>query len=144
MKVIDKSAGHLTNFEVASLLQRQVHERRAAERKMPLPGARRSVSGSCRSLQDVEVITEQATGYLDKAACAAQSREGIARFVEALQRFQLTRAEELMLINSRPRSLVELHLIVEECEERMQEEEMQELLSLCAVLDSPVGEAAAS
>jgi len=136
MKVKNTNAGRLSNFEVAAVLEQQARERREVERKAPLPGARRAVSISVRSLQDVELISDQTLGYLDKSPCALQSRESIGAFIESLSAFKLTRAEELMLINARPRSLVEVHLIVEECEERLTGEETQQLLDLCALLDA--------
>ena len=127
MRVKESNAGKLTNFEVAALLQQQARDRRAAEKKTPLPGGCRSTSVSVRSLQDVELISEQTRGYLGKSPCESQSRESIIRFVKELAPFKLTRAEELVLINSRPRSLVEIHLIVEECEERLTGDQVQEL-----------------
>ena len=39
----------------------------------------------------------------------------------------------------RPRSLVEVHLIVEECEERLTQQQRTELLRRCALLDSSGG-----
>jgi DNA-directed RNA polymerase subunit F len=135
MKVKDSHAGLLTNFEAQALLMRQVQERRRAEKQAPLPGARRALSASVRSLQDVEDISEQALNYLCKAASRTETHESISRFIDALAPFQLTRAEELMLINARPRTLVEIHLIVEECEERLNNEQTQKILELCALLD---------
>eukprot|EP00962_Isochrysis_galbana_P002880 scaffold795_cov115-Isochrysis_galbana.AAC.4 len=135
MKVKDSNAGKLTNFEVRALLKRQVQERKRAEKKAPLPGARRALSLSVRSLQDVEEISEQALSYLNRAPWKTQTRESIARFIDALAPFPLTRSEELMLVNARPRSLVEIHLIVEECEERLNDEQTQKILALCALLD---------
>jgi DNA-directed RNA polymerase subunit F len=125
----------LTNFEVKRLLTRQVQERKQAEKKAPLPGARRALSASVRSSQDVEEVSEQSLSYLNKVIRANQTRESISRFVDAVAPFKLTRAEELMLINTRPRSLVEIHLIVDQCDERLQPEQAQEVLELCALLD---------
>ena len=44
------------------------------------------------------------------------------------QTLQLTKAEKLQLINSRPTSLVELHLMLEDCESRFEEEVCHQLL----------------
>lgn len=78
--------------------------------------------------------------YLDECPCAEQSRESIKNFVEQLRKvstdgkFELTDAEILQLVNCQPRSLVEIHLIVEECEERLTPEQAQDLLELCYTL----------
>ena len=56
-----------------------------------------------------------------------------------MEPFGLTQAEVLNLVNTRPRSLVEVHLIVEECEERLTQQQRTELLRRCALLDSSGG-----
>jgi len=46
------------------------------------------------------------------------------------QPFGLTRAEVLQVINLAPCSAVEVHLIVDECEERLSEEQVTQLLEV--------------
>ena len=81
-------------------------------------------------------LSAQVLSYLDERPCAEQSRESILNFVEELQKlssagnFELTDAEILQLVSNQPRSLVEIHLIVEECEERLTQEQVQTLLKL--------------
>lgn len=85
-------------------------------------------------------LSAQVLSYLDERPCAEQSRESILNFVEELQKlssagnFELTGAEILQLVSNQPRSLVEIHLIVEECEERLTQEQVQTLLKLCYTL----------
>tara|TARA_B100000513_G_scaffold94503_1_gene39968 strand:+ start:1451 stop:1819 length:369 start_codon:yes stop_codon:yes gene_type:complete len=85
-------------------------------------------------------LSAQVLSYLDERPCAEQSRESILNFVEELQKlssagnFELTDAEILQLVSNQPRSLVEIHLIVEECEERLTQEQVQTLLKLCYML----------
>ena len=85
------------------------------------------------------VISEQVLGYQrqPETGVAGQTRERVAAFMEATGRFELTRAEVLMLVNLQPRTTVEIHLIVEECEERLTAEQTNELLALCAELSEP-------
>jgi hypothetical protein len=47
---------------------------------------------------------------------------------------QLTKTEKLQIINLVPRSLVEFYLIVEECEERFSDDQIEEILRSIAVL----------
>ena len=137
MQVVAPDAGVLTNFEVRQLPRKQVQRRQEAEQLRPLPGARRAAAAAgWRSQQEVADLIEQALEYLDETACAAQSRESIGQFLAAVKPFELTRAETLMLVNSQPSSLVEIHLIVEECEERLTLEQRHELLGHCAALAS--------
>lgn len=49
-----------------------------------------------------------------------------------MQGFELTKAELLQVMNLRPASLVEIHLIVEDCEDRLDEGRIQQLLQLIA------------
>ena len=78
--------------------------------------------------------------YLERSPCAWQSRENILAFQQAITPFKLTRMEALALVNTPPNSLVEVHLLVEECEERLKGDEIWALLNLCRrlLLDAPV------
>ena len=51
--------------------------------------------------------------------------------MEAVTPFKLTRMETLALVNTPPCSIVEIHLLVEECEERLSPDDVRELLQLC-------------
>lgn len=48
-----------------------------------------------------------------------------------LQNVELTKLEALQLMNSKPRTLVELHTLVEQVNTRLTEEEQEDLLQLC-------------
>ena len=52
-------------------------------------------------------------------------------FMEAVKPFELTRMETQACINTPPSSIVEVHLLVEECEERLDQDRVRELLVLC-------------
>ena len=108
--------GMLTNFEVAALLEAQQLARDEREAALPLPGARRGQVASTvwASQQAVTNLSEQVVGYLDKAACAGQTRESIVAFQQAAKRFKLTQMETLAMVNTPPSSVVEVHLLVEE------------------------------
>ena len=131
-QVLDPCDGVMTNFEVAQLLIQQQKRRSQEEASLPLPGARRSTQSSAWSAQQsVTQISEQILTYLGKSASTKQSQEGITAFLEAVQEFKLTRMEMLALVNTPPRSCVEVHLLVEECEERLTNEQQRDLITLC-------------
>jgi len=140
--------GALTNFEVLQLLESQADARLAAEQALPLPGARRGTAAttSWSSEQSVVTISEQVLGYLRRPeiGCASQSHERIAAFIAATVRFKLTSTEVISLVNAQPGSIVEIHLIVEECEERLTPEQVQELLDLCGQISEGAADASAS
>ena len=131
----------MTNFEVKALLEMQQDARRRDEEAMPLPGARRSQSAATawQSRQQAAVISEQVQAHLAKGSCAGQSVEGIGSFMAAVKKFDLTDAETLALVNTQPRSVVELFMLVEECEERLTAEQTTEILDLCQSLSGSHG-----
>uniref|UniRef100_A0A0B7AV87 DNA-directed RNA polymerase III subunit RPC9 n=1 Tax=Arion vulgaris TaxID=1028688 RepID=A0A0B7AV87_9EUPU len=81
---------------------------------------------------NLATITYETVKYLEKLPCAHHTAEGIASAMRALTPFKLTPAEKLQLINLRPRSEVEIQLIVEESEERLSETQVEKLLQLLA------------
>ena len=137
MPRVISTEGHapLTNFEVRELLRKQQQARSDADKRRPLPGARRTASpATWRASQEAVVIADQVLTYLDETPCAEQTRDSIRSFMDTVERFNLTRAEVLTLVNTQPQTLVEIHLIVEECEERLTPAQTAELLELCKVL----------
>ena len=125
--------GVLTNYEATRLLAEQKRKREEEEAALPLPGARRSTQSTAWSAQQsVAQITEQVLTYLSKSTANAQTREGIDAFLAEAPKFGLTRTEMLALVNSPPRSAVEISLLVEDVEERLHtKEERSSLLALC-------------
>lgn len=59
-----------------------------------------------------------------------QDAESIDSFVREIKRFELEKAEVLQLINITPQSLPVLYNVIEECDQRFSNEEMDEILRL--------------
>lgn len=134
MRVINPRDSVLTNFEVAALLHSQQRARDEEEKALPLPGARRGETAGASAwsaTQAVAGLSEQVIAYLEKDGAASQTHEDISAFITAVEPFDLTRMEVLALVNTPPASIVEVHLLVEECEERLSQEKVRELLALC-------------
>jgi hypothetical protein len=83
--------------------------------------------------------------YLSSTPCATQSKESVSEFLKEAKRMlkeragenatkeedtRLTVCELIQLVNLRPASLVEIHRAIEECEERLSEEDTLALLEL--------------
>ena len=119
MEVVNHDAGMLSNYEVYTLLQE-------AQTKLS------KIKGPNRRLQNLATIAYETNKYLSETPCKMQSRRIIEDFLMALGPFKLTRAEKLQLLNLRPTTAVEVHLIVEECEERLTEEQVDDLIKVVA------------
>eukprot|EP00164_Ancoracysta_twista_P007444 GFYU01010567.1.p1 GENE.GFYU01010567.1~~GFYU01010567.1.p1 ORF type:complete len:168 (+),score=36.80 GFYU01010567.1:58-561(+) len=108
MDIISDNEGLISNLELLAHLQDP------------------DVRGRGRHQKHVDEVIK----YLKSTPAKAQTLEEADKLLAKIERFKLTKAEKLQLFNVRPTTLVEIHLIVEECEERMTEEETQDLLEL--------------
>ena len=114
MEVKSENAAMLGNYEVMSLL-RDLQKRQNKPNKMQ---------------SNLATISYEITQYLENTACFKQSPEIITGFMKGLEPFKLTKAEKLQMLNLRPRTAVEIQLIVEESEERLTEDQIYQLLKV--------------
>nr|CAD7393470.1 unnamed protein product [Timema cristinae] len=81
--------------------------------------------------EDGEIEVQISTiKYLQDTPCNLQTPEMIHKFLKALEPYKLTKAEKLLLLNNPPKTPLEIQLIVEESEERLSDEQVEELLQL--------------
>lgn len=113
METVNANAAILSNFEVFSLLQ----EVRSQQK--------RSNTGS-----QLATITYETIRYLQDTPCSHLSEETVHNFLKALQPFKLTKAEKVMLLNNPPTTPLEIQLMVEESEERLTDEQVEQLLQI--------------
>lgn len=79
---------------------------------------------------NLESITRDVTSYLSKSPTAIQKIENITKAMQDLSKYELEKIEKLQIINSAPYSLVNLYSIVEECDQRFTEEEIEDILNI--------------
>ncbi|KAL3697039.1 hypothetical protein R1sor_011115 [Riccia sorocarpa] len=109
MKVIESNAGLLSNFEVLELLRQQ------GAAKGPLGGS-------------VTPCEYKVYEYLVETPAGTQTKEVLQEFVKEVKSFKLMEAERLQSVNLRPSTAVEVHLIVEDCDERLSSEAVDALI----------------
>ncbi|XP_011626983.1 DNA-directed RNA polymerase III subunit RPC9 [Amborella trichopoda] len=108
MKIIEANAGNLTNFEVLDFLR----SRGATKLGSAAPS-------ECKVFD-----------YLEQTAAANQSRESIAEFLKRSEKYDLTKAEKLQTINLRPTTPVAVYVIIEECGQRFDDEQVSEFAEM--------------
>eukprot|EP00198_Chlamydomonas_reinhardtii_P004081 XP_001693417.1 peptide-receptor component [Chlamydomonas reinhardtii] len=100
-----------------------------------------NVSTVCNS-EVLQVLTERGAGrgralpsermafqYLSSQPVLPLSSEQLQQFFDALQAYRLTRSELLQLANLAPRTPVEVHLVVADCEARLGEAGVEAVLA---------------
>ncbi|XP_076809939.1 DNA-directed RNA polymerase III subunit RPC9-like [Clavelina lepadiformis] len=118
MEITKSTSAMLSNYEVLKVLNDY-----AAEQKE-----------NKRNDQNLSTITYETLKYLNETPAGLQNEEIIPEVVKALSSFGLTKAEKLQLINLRPTTAVEISLIVEESEERISENQIEEILRIISQL----------
>lgn len=113
MKVKEANSGLLCNFEVLNLLRSR--------------GASQEALASVGSVTSFEC---KVYDYLSQTAAGTQTRETLQKFFREVEQYALTKAERLQVANLRPSTAVEVHLIVEDCEERFSSEKVNQFVEI--------------
>jgi len=115
MEVVKDKAALLSNYEVLAFLKNSANDK-----------SRKKLGGAH---QQLATIVYETTKYLENTPCSFQSPEVIKQFKEEMIPFKLTKFETLQLLNQRPSTAVEVHCIIEDCEERLNEDDLVEVIT---------------
>lgn len=117
MEVLNQQQTVLTNAEVYSF----VMEEKKAFSAFPKDQ---------RPALALRTILYETLSYLLETPAPSQTEEQIKSFIGVMTPYKLTGAEILQLINLRPTTAVEVQLVVEECEERLTEDQVNEIVTI--------------
>lgn len=115
MEIVNSNSSQLSNYEVLKHLQQLKDGRKKDKRQGQLA-----------------TITYETLRYLENTPCNQQTPETITACLKALERFNLSKNEKLMIINLPPTTALEIQLMIEESEERLTEEQVNEILQIVA------------
>lgn len=121
MEVVDACSTLLSNQEVLELLKNNLSKKHT----------------------NLATILYETTSYLESSPPnTPQSLSNLAQFLDAVKerRHDLTKFEKIQIANLKPQNETELHLIVDNIEERFNEEQRNDLLVLIQdTLNRPCG-----
>ncbi|OLL26076.1 DNA-directed RNA polymerase III subunit rpc9 [Neolecta irregularis DAH-3] len=124
MKILNSREAFLSNYEVFDHLK-QIEGKQSDTAHVKGVAANLS-SQNLRTIQFEAISTE--TQGINPAA--TQSPRAIVGILAELRHIQLTKAEKLMIINTRPTSAPEIHAIIEEIDARFNDESVEWLLDV--------------
>lgn len=77
---------------------------------------------------NLATILYETTSYLESGPSSTYSPQQLADFLIDLKKYDLTRIEKVQLANLKPQNETELHLIIDNIEDKLTDEQRAELL----------------
>ncbi|KAF9128782.1 hypothetical protein BGW39_004774 [Mortierella sp. 14UC] len=121
MEILQTNSAMLSNYEVMALLADQKAQRIANE-----------VAGTREVAENLRTVEFEVQKYLAASPCSTQSADQIVALKKAFGTYELMKVELLQILNLRPKSAVELLLVIEEFEERFTLDDCEEMLRIIA------------
>ncbi|CAD5219434.1 unnamed protein product [Bursaphelenchus okinawaensis] len=95
-----------------------------------------------RSLRQHQTVLYETVKYLKETPAISQTEQHVVELMKALEPYKLTGAEVLQIVNHRPTDSLGLGVLIEECDERINDDQMGEILDIVIrILPAPVNEA---
>ncbi|KAF9166112.1 hypothetical protein BGX20_000336 [Mortierella sp. AD010] len=119
MEIIKADSAMLSNYEVLALLNDQKAQRQANE-----------VAGTREVAENLRTIEFEVQKYLDASPCSTQTPDQVAALKKAFEGYEFMKVELLQILNLRPRTPVELVLVIEEFEQRFDMSDCKPMLAI--------------
>ncbi|KAI5964216.1 uncharacterized protein KGF55_002158 [Candida pseudojiufengensis] len=141
MQILKEREAFLSNFEVAEHLnaikqkynwtftQQDELEQNQQNQQQQQQTKRKNRFTECGI--NLEIITKDILQFIQNSNSNLINEPTIENFkkmMEFLNQFELMKVEKLQIMNQLPRSLVVLYLLIEDCEERFNEEQSQGII----------------
>lgn len=81
-------------------------------------------------LRNLATISYETLQFLEGTPCAQQTKDNLVSFLMQVKHLKLTKSECMMIINNPPSSQLHVQLLIEDSEERLTEQEVQQLLQI--------------
>ncbi|CAH0604946.1 unnamed protein product [Chrysodeixis includens] len=121
MEIVNVNAAALCNSEVMEMLQKL---KDTTQKKHKREGY-------------LATVIYETLHYLQDTECKNQTAESVEKFLKAMKKFKLTKTEKLMMLNTPPRTELEIQLIVQESEERLSEDDVSNIIDIINKLFPP-------
>lgn len=126
MEIVNASASILCNYEVLE--------------SMKMYKSTKKSSG----LRNLATITYETLQYLENTPAKSQITESVIHFIKAAKNYNLTKYEILLMVNDPPTSPLHIQLMVDDSEERLTEDQVNELIQLSQTYLVPLPETEAT
>eukprot|EP01135_Chromosphaera_perkinsii_P007031 Nk52_evm10s675 gene=Nk52_evmTU10s675 len=137
MEVLKERASLLSNYEVYNILKEklvQPEDKKNTKNASPksVKAAKREELYIQRTQQNLLTISYEVCQHLKDVSpfIPELKEEDVEGMLNELRQYALTKSEKLSILNRMPQSTVEMYSLVEECEERFTEEEIDKILEL--------------
>ncbi|CAG8817775.1 7570_t:CDS:2, partial [Dentiscutata erythropus] len=118
--IIDKRNAMLSNYEILAILREMDEKQKEQVKTKP----NMKFPENLKTIQ-FEVIQNLSS---TQSPSSTQTPEQIESILNNLKKYNLTKSEKLQIINLRPQNLVDLELIIEDCEDRFKIDALREMI----------------
>jgi len=132
MEIFNAKADQLCNFEVQQFLKEQKANMDRAEKE---GGKTKKKAKKLRNLA-MATVTYETLAWLENSPAGLQSECHVKEFVEKLNEaaeaggYKLSAKEQIHLLNHRPTTAVEIQLLIEDSEDRLTEDQVEEIINI--------------